>query len=72
MRLQLQQLLVISDRGLRLQPPPAPIELKEWAWNTLLASVIGMGYCGSSQALRNKRLGACCGRSEERPAGFES
>ena len=40
-----------------VQPPPTPAELKEWATNTLFISVIGMAYCGSRQAWRNKQLG---------------
>ena len=39
------------------QPPPTPAELKDWASNTLFISVMGMAYCGSRQAWRNKQLG---------------
>ena len=70
MRLRFDQLLSTLSNGStegnqQLQPPPTPIELKEWAWNTLLASVIGMAYCGTSQAMRNKRLGVCCGSAKD-------
>ena len=40
-----------------VQPPPTPAELKDWASNTLFISVMGMAYCGSRQAWRNKQLG---------------